>query len=1020
MPTLQLAIDSRKAKDGADTFVRATDNVQKSAKRVDQALKQNRDEFGRFAKAAQESAYSLKSVLAWAASGIAVGYGTKEAFSQVANFEQRLAEIQGVTQAASADMKRLEEAARVMGVTSQYSATQAAEAMLNLSKAGYTVTESIQSVDEVLSLAQAHGLDLGRSSEILIAAMRTFGLTTEEATRVVDSFSSAANLSSADVEDLAKALEFAGPFANALGLSLEEVNATLGVLSNVMIRGAKGGTAVRAVLEALANPSRIARGAFEQLGVSVDDVNPQLHSMSEIFALLRERGMSAVQAVRIFGVEAASASLALADNAEQIDEYVRKQHEMAGSTAELAKIMAQTPLGALGRLLAAIREIVLVLGRDSGLSGAFVTATYFLRDSLLVAFTDFGGVIASSRDKVQEFIRIMEALAAATITRLAVPALALLASGVRTVALAVKSLTLAMAANPIGLLLTAISAGVATLIYFKDSIIEMGDKSFSVMDLLTASWEHFVEVLKFAADVARLFWNSTLLPILTAAKDATVRVFKDIGTAADILLGYFGSDWKSAISGAVNFSIASFMTMKDAFSAVFNAIVSGVKAIASIDWTNKASIAVGAMNLINAFNPEAIGSELADRTVSNFSKDWVQELKTAAEEGWEAFSTAWAAFASTDIGKRIDTLFNPVSAFQSITERANALRLERETALAAADAETEVATAMKRSTEEVIAATDAVQELSSEREEGIALLNGWASDLRWERLLVGQTTAAQERMNLAREAEAVILNAQIENGREHLDVLQEELYLLQQARGNDWYEEYLANVRSDIRLVNLSNDQREIAIALRQAEEYGLDNNVAAMGRYLTVLEKELVLLQKMAQIKQLANNIGDAFSYALGDIVIEAKNANEALNDLLKTIYRLLFNEIVGKPLASAISSGLFGIFGGLLAPAAQGMVVAGGAITPMAAGGIVRSPTRVPMANGSALLGEQGAEAVFPLTRLPDGRLGLSADTGGQSSSPVINFYITTPNPDSFRRARHQIASDIGRAVNRAQGTS
>lgn len=1020
MPTLQLVIDSRRAKQGADEFNRAATGVQQSAKKVDQALKQNRDEFGRFAKSAETSSTAMRNAFAGAFAGIATGYAVKEAFGQVAAFEQRLAEIKGVTQGTAEELKRLEDAARSLGVSSQYSATQAAESLLNLSKAGYTVSESIQSVDEVLVLAQAHGLDLGRSSEILIAAMRTFGLTTEEATRVVDSFSATANLSSADVEDLAKALEFAGPFANALGLELEEVNATLGVLSNVMIRGAKGGTAVRAILEGLANPTRIAQGAFEQLGITAEDVNPQLHSMTEIFTLLRERGMTAVQAVKIFGVEAASASLTLAKNAEQIDEYIRKQKEMAGSTADLAKIMSETPLGALGKLFASIREIIIILGRDSGLSGAFVTAANFLRDVLIVAFTDFDSTITSSRAAVNEFIRVMEALAAATITRVAVPALGLLVTQIKNVSLAIKSLTLAMAANPIGLLLTAISAGVATLVYFKDTVIEMGDKSFSIMDLMVASWEHFVEILKFTASAVSQFWNSTLLPVLTMAKDAAVGVFKDVGLAADILLGYFGSDWRSAINGMVNFSIASFMTMKDAFMAVFDAITGGVKAIASIDWSSDASIVAGAINLVNAFNPEAIGKELATRTVANFSKDWVKDLKTAAEEGWEAFSSAWAAFASTDVGKKIDTLFNPVSAFQSITERANALRAEREAALAASEAEQELGTAIKRTAEEVVVATKATEGLTKEQEEGIATLRGMIEDLRFEKSLIGETVAAQERMNLTRQAEAVIRDSQIENGKEYLDVLQQELFFLQQARGNAWYEEYLRNVRSDIQLVNLSNDQREIAIALREAERFGIENNVQDMGRYLATLEKELALLQKMQQIKQLADNIGDSFSTALGDVVIGAKNANEALNDLLMTVYRLVFNEIVGKPIASAVSSGLFSIFGGLFTPAAQGMVADNGSITPMAAGGLIRSPTRVPMANGSALMGEQGAEAVFPLTRLPDGRLGLSADTGGQKSSPVINISITTKDVDSFRRAKHQVASEISRAINRAQGTA
>lgn len=1020
MPTLQLAIDSRRAKEGADVFVRATDGVTKSSKRVDQALRQNRDEMGRFAGEAQSTASSVRNAFAGIFAGLAGGYAVKEAFNQVAAFEQRLAEIQGVTEGTAEQMLTLERAARGLGVASQFSASQAAESMLNLAKAGFTVKESVASVDEVLALAQAHGLDLGFAAEILIASMRTFGLTTEEATRIIDSFSATANLSSSDVDDLAKSLEFAGPFANSLGLELEEVNAALGVLSNVMIRGAKGGTAIRAILEGLANPSSIARQEFEKMGVAAEDLDPQIHSLADIFTLLRERQMSAIQAVRIFGVEAASSALTLANNAEVIDTYIQKQKEMTGSTTKLAKIMSETPLGALGKLMAAIREITLSIGRDSGLSGAFVTAANFLRDSLIVAFTEFDQVITSNRATVEQFVRVMEALAVGVIARTAVPALGLLASQVGTVTAAVKALTLAMAANPIGLLLTAISAGVATLVYFRNSMIEMGDKSFTVMDLLTASWEHFVEVLKFAGSTVRQLWNSVLLPVLELMKEGFLASFRSIGEGIEVVLEYFETDWKTAIRDTVNFSIASFMTMKDAFQVVFDTITSGVTAIASIDWTDRNSVAAGAIALVNAFNPERIGKELATRTEDNFAKDWVQGLKDSAREGWNEFLATWNAFAATDVGRELDSLFNPVTVFQSITDRADALRRQREEVLAGADAETALATAVRETTQEIIDAEAATEGLTKEQTNAIARLKEMTADLQFERTLIGQTVAEQERLNMVRQAEVIIQEGRIENGQEYLDILEQELFLLQQARGNAWYEEYLRNVLSDIELVNMSNDQRQIAIALREAERFGIENNVQDMEKYLSVLERELTLLQKMGQIKQLADNIGDSFSNALGDVVVGAKNANEALKDLLMTVYRLVFNEIVGRPLASAVSSGLFSLFGGLFTPAARGAVADNGSVTPMAAGGLISAPTRVPMANGSALMGEQGPEAVFPLTRLADGRLGLSADMGDQAKTTVVNINITAKDVDSFRRSKHQIASELSRVVNRAQGTA
>ncbi|MEM7057327.1 MAG: phage tail tape measure protein [Pseudomonadota bacterium] len=147
-----------------------------------------------------------------------------------------------------------------------------------------------------------------------------------------------------------------------------------------------------------------------------------------------------------------------------------------------------------------------------------------------------------------------------------------------------------------------------------------------------------------------------------------------------------------------------------------------------------------------------------------------------------------------------------------------------------------------------------------------------------------------------------------------------------------------------------------------------------------------------------------------------------------LTNVFRDLASSIAGKaldaaltPLTNALAGGVtnaVGGFTGSLVSAfgfAKGGVFSSGQVQPFARGGIVDRPTLFPMRRGAGLMGEAGPEAVMPLTRGPDGKLGVAAQ-GGQGAQVVIN--ISTPDVDGFQRSRSQISAQLARAVRRGQG--
>lgn len=125
------------------------------------------------------------------------------------------------------------------------------------------------------------------------------------------------------------------------------------------------------------------------------------------------------------------------------------------------------------------------------------------------------------------------------------------------------------------------------------------------------------------------------------------------------------------------------------------------------------------------------------------------------------------------------------------------------------------------------------------------------------------------------------------------------------------------------------------------------------------------------------------------------------------------------GGGLLGGLVKGLGSIFGSLFGAGgstfAQGGVLSRGMVMPFAQGGVIGAPAYFPLGRGLGLMGEQGAEAVMPLARGPDGRLGVRSGGGGRPVSVTMN--ISTPDAESFRRSEAQVSAALARAVARGQ---
>lgn len=182
----------------------------------------------------------------------------------------------------------------------------------------------------------------------------------------------------------------------------------------------------------------------------------------------------------------------------------------------------------------------------------------------------------------------------------------------------------------------------------------------------------------------------------------------------------------------------------------------------------------------------------------------------------------------------------------------------------------------------------------------------------------------------------------------------------------------------------------------------GFDGELRRMRTSLAATGKDMATLEK---------GLGRGLRRAFDGVVFDGMK----LSDALKTVARSLANTAYSaaiKPVTShfggLLAQGVGGLVQGIL-PFAEGAAFSQGRVMPFANGGVVSGPVAFPMRGGAGLMGEAGPEAIMPLARGADGKLGVRGSGGG--ASVVMN--ITTPDVQGFQRSRSQIAAQMSRAL-------
>lgn len=240
----------------------------------------------------------------------------------------------------------LEQAAKDAGATTQFSATQAGEALNYLALAGYDAEKAVATLPTVLNLAAAGGMELGEASDMVTDAMSALGDKAGTAESFVDKLAKTSQKSNTSVAQLGQAILTVGGTAKVLSGGVDEMNTVLGILADNGIKGAEGGTALRNMILSLTAPTDTAAEAIKSLGLQVLDAEGNMRPMNDIFNDLNgtlstmTQGEQTQVLNKIFNkVDLKSVNALLANSGERFDELSGYIANCDGAAADMAETM---------------------------------------------------------------------------------------------------------------------------------------------------------------------------------------------------------------------------------------------------------------------------------------------------------------------------------------------------------------------------------------------------------------------------------------------------------------------------------------------------------------------------------------------------------------------------------------------------------------------------------------------------------------------------------------------------------
>lgn len=1168
MERLELYLSSEKAVKAANEFraavTRAADAVDRIGKDVDQ-LDRGFDKVGgganraanpvrRVGKEAQASAQAMRVGAAGAADyerrldrlqrtaaitggsvtrliailgGVAAVRGAVRTFAE---YEDRLAVLGTVAGATGQDLEALEDAARgVSRETRLFKTSDAVQGLTELARAGLDSSQSIAALKPTADLATVGLIGLDKSAGIVTKTLAQYGLAADEASRVADVLAKGANSTNTDVSGLAFSLSKAGVSAKQFGVDLETTVAALGELANKGVQADRAGTGLARIMIRLANPTDRAKEALRELGLSVEDINPSANGLIQVLRNLSAANLTLGQSTKLVDTEFADLLAQLSNSVPNIERLERALLGAGGTSAEQAAARFNTLGGAFSNLGGAAEEFSVALG-EGGLGTALKDVTNLSAEALRVLTGDSEAFLnASDGAKAlatglraitvagAAFVSLklgtsLQGLAAAT--RAAVTSTITLDAATGTLAKtstvasrAAKGLTAAFAANPIGLVATAVGAAAAAFLVFGDSTdeatarIEEQQKRLDELDRryrsLGDSIQEVADKLSIgvAPDRAELQAASSQVEKLAIQFEKAARAGAELqeieGLEKLAAAGFLpdGSDAAGLLELVRRFREAQ--EQADRLAESVTAARARVRQLAS-----SSRLGVGAAaeqdrlrELVARYkqaetSAQQLNEALAQQgvVVNNLGQLFIEPergaglLGAALERLQEVAKGAGVAIQkalgvdtsaiSSIVSKLIqdeeqrvelqklqaDGASAEVLLFRAKLAVSRDLTKEEEQAIRSAatriDAETRVAEAIKEQNREAKRLADQQAGLPSKLDEIESRLRAQLAiaesegELRTRLIAEQKAAAALPPITLIDEKDperAAKLREQYEAIRalfvdiERADAATKEQR--QETRRDDRSTELFRRLAQEEALVSALGDEKQRLAIIQAAENEAVAAGIEKGSLLAKQYEERVLAVERLARTQEefgrTFGQAGQVIGDGLFDAIRQAEDLDDALRNVIERLGQLAFQKAVTDNLSKlltvggeALAKSLFGGSASTEPPPGDGSFVprlAGGLI-PAMTGQLVASPSILSRGGRNYSVAEGGGvtpEAIFPLQRDSQGRLGVVAAGGGGGDQITMVFPSVRNSQDArgVRATRGQIARRVRDADRRGR---
>ncbi|MBH0159112.1 phage tail tape measure protein [Fictibacillus sp. 5RED26] len=596
---------------------------------------------------------------AFTAAGVAVGTGLGVAVKKAMDFDAQLSRVGAIANASKEELQALRQSALDLGASTSKSATEIAMGQEALAALGFTAKDIIGAMPGVISAAEASGSDMAQTAEVMASTLNIFGMEASKATKVADILAKTANVSAADLTDMQYALKYAGPPAAALGVSLEELSASIGIMTNAGMQGEQAGTTLRSALLSLLDPSEENSKLMDKMGIAVTDAQGNFVGLSNLVQNLSTsmKGQTDTQKAAtlasLVGTEAVSGMLSLmAAGPSEIEKMTSSLEKSGGASEEAAKKMKDNLKGTIDEL-----------------SGAFETMAISIGTSLAPTLEKLAGFIQGIADKfnslspsTQTFIAISAAVGVALTLLIGVV-------GFLTAALGAMAAAEWAVILPIAGIIAAITAAIVIITALAVVIYKNWDAiKAKTIEAFEAVKTKTLEVFTFIKDWISNTWTSiktSTETILNSVKSFITNSWNNIKASTMSIFtavsSFFRTIWnaiKSTILTVVNTIVTHATALYSRFKDSINTIFNGIKTYFSGVWNLIKNIFLGAVLLI---------VDLVTGDFTALKRDAIaifNNLKNSFKQIWEGIKQVFSG-ALSFIKTYITTVWNGIQSLSS-------------------------------------------------------------------------------------------------------------------------------------------------------------------------------------------------------------------------------------------------------------------------------------------------------------------------------------------------------------------